>query len=366
MKVMHLISGGDTGGAKTHVITLLKELHKNVSIELICLAEGSFEQDARAAGISTSVMKQESRFDLRVIKLLKQKIVHEGFEILHCHGARANFVGAFLKKHIHIPMITTVHSDYRLDFAHNFYKKIIFTKLNRFGLNKMDYYLAVTDMFKQMLIQQKFDANKIHIIYNGINSEAPLKDYLSFENRELVFGCVTRLVPIKGTHLLLEATKICVEKGYKPKVKIAGMGAGAYVDGLHRYVKENGLGAYVEFVGYITEINGFYDQIDVNILPSYTESFPYALLEGGIRGIGTIASKAGGIIEMFTDDTGRLFEVGNSQDLAVKMIELLDHPDRIQQLGLRFKQRIVDNFSDVAMAKRHIEIYREILSKKNS
>lgn len=362
MKVMHLISGGDTGGAKTHVITLLKELQKKVSIELICLAEGSFEQDARAAGISTLIMKQESRFDLHVVQLLKKKINDEGFELLHCHGARANFVAAFLKKHIQIPMITTVHSDYRLDFAHNIYKKILFTKLNRFGLNKMDYYLAVTDMFKQMLIQQKFDGSKIHVIYNGINIEAPLKKYESFENRPMVFGCVTRLVPIKGTHLLLEATKICVEKGYKPLVKIAGMGAGAYVDGLHHYVSENHLDDYVDFVGFITEMNGFYNQIDVNILPSYTESFPYALLEGGIRGIGSIASKAGGIVEMFTQDTGRLFEVGNPMDLAEKMIEFLENQELAKQLGINFKHRIEANFSDVAMAKRHVEIYQNILA----
>ena len=35
MKVLHLISGGDTGGAKTHVINLLQELDKRIHIKVI-------------------------------------------------------------------------------------------------------------------------------------------------------------------------------------------------------------------------------------------------------------------------------------------------------------------------------------------
>lgn len=361
MKVMHLISGGDTGGAKTHVITLLKELQKNVSIELICLAEGSFEKEAREAGIHTLIYKQKSRFDLRVIGQLAKKLNEEGFDLLHCHGARANFVAAFLKHKIKIPMITTVHSDYRLDFAHHFYKKIIFTNLNRFGLNKMDHYLAVTDMFRKMLIEQGFTASKIHVIYNGINIDASPKHYALTPDSKLTFGCVTRLVPIKGTHILLEAAKICKEQQYDFKVKIAGMGAGPYVEELHQYVKEHQLESTVDFVGYITDIDSFYELIDVNILPSYTESFPYALLEGGIRNIGTIASKAGGIVEMITPETGLLFEVGNAQDLAKKMIQLMVEPVSVETYGNQFKLRIIDNFSDVAMAKRHEDIYRKII-----
>ena len=37
MKIMHLISGGDVGGAKTHVISLLEELSRDNEVELVCL-----------------------------------------------------------------------------------------------------------------------------------------------------------------------------------------------------------------------------------------------------------------------------------------------------------------------------------------
>ena len=39
MKIMHLISGGDVGGAKTHVISLLEELSKGNEVELVCFVD---------------------------------------------------------------------------------------------------------------------------------------------------------------------------------------------------------------------------------------------------------------------------------------------------------------------------------------
>ena len=40
MKVLHLISGGDTGGAKTHVHTLLAGLTPRIQVKMVCFTEG--------------------------------------------------------------------------------------------------------------------------------------------------------------------------------------------------------------------------------------------------------------------------------------------------------------------------------------
>ena len=39
MKVIHLISGGDSGGAKTHVLSLLHNLGKEISVHLVCFRD---------------------------------------------------------------------------------------------------------------------------------------------------------------------------------------------------------------------------------------------------------------------------------------------------------------------------------------
>lgn len=360
MRVIHLISGGDSGGAKTHVLTLLEELQKKVDIQLVCLTGGPFYEEAIELGINAIVLEQKSRFDLSVTRKLTELIQSTDTDLLHCHGARANFISTFIKKKIGIPVITTVHSDYKQDFSHSLYKKIIFTNLNKYSLNRMDYYLVVTSIFKKVLKEQGFDSSRAFTIYNGIK----IIDEPKNKPDELVFGCVTRLVPIKGTHILLEAIKKCIDQGYDPKLKIAGHGTGHYVDELNEYMAKHHLEKNVDFIGFTKDIDKFFETISVNILPSYTEGMPYSLLEGGIRSKGTIASKTGGIVEMIEDRlSGRLFEVADSDELASIIIELMNNPKLAYEYGENFREKVINEFSDTVMADRHQEIYSKILSK---
>ena len=55
MKVIHLISGGDTGGAKTHVHMLLHDLSKSMDVTMVCFMDGPFAQEARELGIHTVI-----------------------------------------------------------------------------------------------------------------------------------------------------------------------------------------------------------------------------------------------------------------------------------------------------------------------
>ncbi len=362
MRVIHLISGGDTGGAKTHVITLLQNLKHKIDIELVCLSQGVFFKEAQEAGISTHLFEQKSRTDYSSVRRLVDYLQTNEIDLLHCHGARANFISNYIRKRVNVPIVTTVHSDYRLDFENHFFKKMIFTPLNQMSLKKMDYFLTVTDTFKKMMIEQGFPEEKMFTIYNGIKPGEWIKTYKK-EAESLTFGCATRLVPIKGTDVLLEAVKVCKEKGYIFNVLIAGHGEKKYTERLHEYVREHQLENYVTFLGFVTDMQGFYEKIDVNILPSFTESFPYALLEGGERGIGTIASRAGGIVEMIEDNvTGKLFDVGNASQLGEIMMDMMDEKYHLHVFGTQFREKIHQSFSDEAMARRHVEVYTKMIT----
>ena len=94
MKVIHLISGGDTGGAKTHVLSLLQNLNQTIHAQLVCFRDGEFAQEARELGIPTEI------FSGRVGKTyhrLRQYIRDGQFDVIHCHGSRANMMGTMLR-----------------------------------------------------------------------------------------------------------------------------------------------------------------------------------------------------------------------------------------------------------------------------
>ena len=113
MKIMHLISGGDVGGAKTHVISLLEELSKGNEGELVCFVDGPFAREALEKGINTRVLKKRSLF--HVARNLKKYLKNKHFDILHCHGSKANVVSVLMGR-TSCRILSPNHSDPRLDY----------------------------------------------------------------------------------------------------------------------------------------------------------------------------------------------------------------------------------------------------------
>ena len=371
MKVLHLISGGDGGGAKTHVITLLKKLIKEgIEVELLCIMEGIFTEEAKLAKIPTTIIKQKRRYSIKPILEIKKHIIEGKFDLVHCHGARANYIAFFIQNSIDIPFITTLHSDYKLDFKDSLYKQAIFMPINAISIRKFDYILAVTNAFKNMLLSRGFDENKLKVIYNGIDMTKdirpmPKEEFFKAHNIEYnknytYIGIAARLQAVKGLEHFVASAKILLEKNKNLMFLIAG--SGSLEDSLKSYIKENKLEDNIKMLGFLKDIDSFYNAIDINVLTSYSESFPYALLEGARLKKATVATAVGGIPEMIKDNqTGFLIKPEDSKDIAEKIEILLKDKSLIQKFGENFYDYVSENFSDNKMAHTHIEIYKNIV-----
>ena len=69
MNIVHMISGGDVGGAKTHVLTLLQGLNKTQNVKLVCFKKGDFSAEAEALGVPTEVVETGNVFAAARISL---------------------------------------------------------------------------------------------------------------------------------------------------------------------------------------------------------------------------------------------------------------------------------------------------------
>lgn len=369
LKVLHLISGGDTGGAKTHVISLVKELDKLIDVKIICFINDIFYQDALKSGINIQVFEQRKRTDFSIIKRLKDEIEKENYDIIHCHGARANFIGVLLKRQINRPMITTVHSDYKLDFKDSFYKRIVYTSLNSMALKSFDYYIAISDTFKTMLVERNFKEQKIFTVYNGIDMDSPM-DYATREEflsrygiqgeGKVIIGIMGRLDLVKDHETFITAAAKVLETREDVMFLIAGTGNDDLR--LKTLVKDMDLEEYIYFLGFVEDQYSFFNAIDVNILTSISESFPYVLMEGARLKKPAISTKVGGISKLIEDGfSGYLIEVGDNEALAEKIILFMESQDRIETMGENLYKTLKLNFSSQKMAKKHYEIYEKIL-----
>ena len=131
MRVIHLIGGGDTGGAKTHVLHLLRELNRSIDAQLVCFRRGEFSDDAQRMGVPIHVI--ESGNPLIGLRELRKLLEDQRVDIIHCHGARGNLMGNLLKHFIKAPVVTTVHSDYRLDYLGRPVARLSYGTTNQIG-----------------------------------------------------------------------------------------------------------------------------------------------------------------------------------------------------------------------------------------
>ena len=373
-KVLHLISGGDVGGAKTHVLTLVKELQKNLTVKIICFIEGSFAQEARDMGIDIQVIPQPRREDLKIIDTLIKIIKDEGFTLIHSHGARANLITRFIKRKLPIPCVTTIHSDFMLDFRGNLYKHIVFTNLNIFALKRFDYFIAVSENFREMLIGRGFPKNRIFTVYNGMNFDEDIS-YESkakfLEDRGLPYlkdkkliGILARLHPVKGHEIFIKAAADILASNNKD-IHFLITGNAREMPVLDNLINQLGIEENIHFIGFVDAPYNFLNAIDINVLTSYSESFPYVLLEGARLEKPTISSKVGGIPMLIEDGiNGYLFEPGDSDELGKKLNDMIQNDAKSKAMGKLLYKKANDNYSLKNLAMNHINIYNSMLENK--
>jgi len=372
MKVLHLISGGDTGGAKTHVINLLQELDKRIHIKVICFIKAQFYYEVKEKGIDIEVYEQKKRYDFTIIKMLLDEIRREKYDIIHSHGARANFITSIIKKFCDIPAVTTIHSDYKLDFKGSFYKNLIYKNLNYLSLKHMDYYIGVSESFREMLIDRNFNPDRIMTVYNGINVEEVESSKINedfFENCGIVIdedavkvGILARLHPVKGVDVFIKSAQRVLQERQDVEFFIAGDGEER--EKLLKLSKELKVDNKVHLLGYVEDPYSFINQIDININTSYSESFPYVILEGGVFKKPIIASNVGGVKDLVIDgETGLLFEPGDVDTLSKHILTLIENEKFREELGSNLYSRIKKFFTSEKMADKHMLIYQQILGR---
>ena len=370
MKMMHLISGGDVGGAKTQVLTMLWELSKHHQAKLCCFMDGPFAREARQMGISTMVLQGKNPSQLT--RMLRKELETGGYEILHCHGSKANLFGSILRGKLTIPVVSTVHSDPKLDYLGRPIANMTYGVANRRALRRMDGWVAVSDAMKEMLIRDGLDADRIYVIYNGIPfygepEHTTRSAYLSSLDIQwgedcVIYGIAARLNPVKDVKTLIRAFGEAAKQCGNIRLLIAG-------DGEQRQELEEMAGSLcppdtVKFIGWQTDMNSFYHSLNVNMLSSISETFPYAITEGARMGCATISTAVGGIPKVVIDGkTGFLVDPGDWQTMARRIVSLAGDAKLRSSLGQGIYEKVRREFSSQVMAQRQIQIYQTVIRR---
>jgi glycosyltransferase involved in cell wall biosynthesis len=106
-------------------------------------------------------------------------------------------------------------------------------------------------------------------------------------------------------------------------------------------------------------------QATAGVLPSFEDNCPMVVLEAAAAGLPFAASRIGGIPDLIRHgETGLLLSPPHADEIRSAIMQLIAEPDRAAVLAATARREAVRRFTPIAVADKHLEIYREVLSSR--
>jgi glycosyltransferase involved in cell wall biosynthesis len=180
-------------------------------------------------------------------------------------------------------------------------------------------------------------------------------------NGHVKFGFAARLEELKGPTILMEA--FAATRDHVPGVRIKLAGEGSERKKVTALARSLGFADHYDYNGIYNrpeERTSFMHDLDVFVMPSFTEGTPNSIVEAMANGKPIIASAVGGIPDMINHDSGILVLPGDARALAKAMILLAKNPDLRRQMGQAALQRYRMLFSPEAVLPLMLETYARV------
>lgn len=143
----------------------------------------------------------------------------------------------------------------------------------------------------------------------------------------------------------IRALKLVITRGKVPGLKLTFVGDGPKRKIIEDFIKEMKLDDAVVLAGQIEDVDTFYNDTDIVILPTFYEGLPLSLLEALQKAKPIIATNVGGINEMVFDNVnGNLLKVEDADSLA-NHIEDYYVNNKLQELSAQAQKVYAEKFS---------------------
>jgi glycosyltransferase involved in cell wall biosynthesis len=210
----------------------------------------------------------------------------------------------------------------------------------------------------ELIEEDRVPASKIHLCYNGIDTETfrPLDRRIPPD--DLVIGVLCGLRREKAIDTLIQAFAAV----RRPGMKLVIVGEGVMRDSLAALAQQLGVAADCHFEPTTSDAAGWLRSMDIFVLPSLSEALSNSLMEAMACGCCAVASRVGGNPELVRDgETGLLFRPGDAPDLAAKLNRLIGNPGLRRELACAGAQYLHQEFSLARSVRRMEEIYEACL-----
>lgn len=368
LKILHLVNHLNTGGITTYVRTLAGEQVKAGHEVFVWGAHGICSEDLKCMGITVmdDVPRCKSELSPRLWAALP-KLIHilktHSIDVVHTHTRVTQVLAAVATFFVKTPYVSTAHMFYKRRLGRRIFPcwgKIV---------------IAISQTMRKGLIDIFGEKNlpPITVVLNGINVEKlrskldcidrdKIRKNYGYQEGDIVVLSLSRLIPVKGVHILIDAFAVAYGQVPAMRLLIAGAGDAAYTQQLKNRVSDLGLQNVVLFAGNETAIEKPLKAADIFIAPYlWPEAFGLSILEAMVAGLPLVGSNSGGIEELLCQGRrGLLFTRENASDLARCLLDYARDPALRSEMGRLAGQGALD-YSSRKMYEGIQEVYEKVL-----
>jgi glycosyltransferase involved in cell wall biosynthesis len=361
MRILHVITTLDRGGAENQLLTLVSEQVKLHNIVEVIYLKGNSELKSEFESIGSIFPLDISNLSPLAQLFELRRYLADYVGIVHAHLPRAELVSRLAIDSQ--PFFVSRH------YGERFWPKmpVIFSNyVSKFVLRKCKVVIAISNYVEEYLkLSGELNENdSVFVIPYALNRNSLFENSVSLSNEYLnlvkdkfVIGTVSRLSPEKDLRTFILAIKELSNLSSNFIGVI--IGGGPLENELKTFAKQQNLVNQVIFVGRTANVPGYLKTFDVFLLTSLFEGFGLVLLESMAVGMPVIGTKTGSIPEVVgKDGPGILVEVGDYESIAKEILTLSLDPDLISYLSQKGVIRS-KKFDPKIMAEKIQSLYSE-------
>ena len=372
MKVLHVISDENIGGAGVLLGNLLTCLNKDKVDSIVALPNGSMLAP-RLKKLNVPVRyltKACERVSPASVWELSHIIKEDRVDIVHTNAAVSARIAARLSG---VPVLHTRHCC----FPHC---GLLANPLARYiaGIgNRLlsDHVIATAEAAAQNLRELGIPEGKMSIIINGSLPVREVDQTVLDETRkrygirkgDFTVGICARLEDCKGHDTFLAAADILRRKNPEIPFRFLIIGDGNRRRELERLADRLELTDCVIFTGFVFDMAPIYRILRINVNCSRgTETSCLAISEGMSVGLPTVASSYGGNVAMIGESgAGILFSVGDAEALANAILKIAEDEEFEARMRVSARQRYHSHFTAEKMSREVENVYESIAKRKS-
>jgi glycosyltransferase involved in cell wall biosynthesis len=376
MKVLHIITHLDQGGAEAVLYRLIEATHQKINHSVVSLhGAGVYGSKLRAIGVNVETLDMpRGRLKFTGLWRLRKIILGYSPDIIHTKLYHADLVGGLVALLSGAPpVIWTVNSSdlgkLRNSWKTRFIRRIC--AILSYGIPSA--IIADANNTKRVNVSLGYSLKKFFVINNGIDlssffpdqrARQRLRHEFQIQEDMVLLGFIARWDPLKDHSNLLQALSIIKKNNRKFACMLVGNNMTSKNAVLMELIHKNELDDHIILPGPRSDIPAIMNALDLHVLSSFSESMPLAIIEAMACGTPCVVTDVGDAA-LVVGDTGWVVPPKEPNALAAGIemgIGTLKKNGK-DELGQRCRRVIEEKYSLEVMVDSYLKLWKKTVAR---